>query len=571
VWNAQTGAELLVLKGHANAVRALAFSPDGRRLASGGDDRTIKVWEATGPTVPRHAPVPPAGCPNVASRSLLVGNVESNGVQSVRFSPDGRHILTSDKAGVARIWDAATLAEERMLCGHKAHLSHANFSPDGQWISSGGRDRSLRLWETATGKELRVWPDHVGEVYWSRISKDRRKVVCVADDGWVRLYHTATGETLQSWMAHEGGAWTVEFFPDEQRVITSGVDGILKVWDVASGRQLMAWHGHRGLVIPVAVSPDGQRVASGGTDHTIRIWDAGTGRELLNVRGHGDQVWDVNFSPDGRRLISAAFDQSVRIWDAASGRQLLVLRGKSDNQMTTTFSPDGACLAYGGNHPSFEVWDAATEADAVRWREEEEAAAQRWAAWGSEQVASARAARPSPDLIKSWLILAPIPLPTDRKLMEQISEEQLPGESRLRPRAGELTRAGSQELAWKPTRFDNGVIDFNQSAGPAEYRGGAAYAVCYVRSDRERRGLRLKLGSDDQSRLYLNGRPVCEKLDASHLAIDRETVEGVELRAGINVIVFKIFNEHGSWSGALRFTDDQDQPVEGLEFTLNPD
>lgn len=145
------------------------------------------------------------------------------------------------------------------------------------------------------------------------------------------------------------------------------------------------------------------------------------------------------------------------------------------------------------------------------------------------------------------------------------------GEVQLRPQAEESVRFGLQALAWKTAEFPDGVIDFARAAGAGEHLNKMGYAVCYVRSPQARRDLRLKFGSDDQSRLFLNGKLIGEQMDPGGLILDRQTVAGLDLQAGLNVILFKVFNSHGRWSGALRFVDEQDQPADGLEFTLNPD
>lgn len=237
--------------------------------------------------------------------------------------------------------------------------------------------------------------------------------------------------------------------------------------------------------------------------------------------------------------------------------------------MAATFSPDGTRLACGGNHPAFEVWESATMDEVAQWRAEDEAAAKRWAAWDQQAAAAKTALRP--DWIKSWLILAPIPSGAGQTLAQQLRDEQVAGETQLHPRAEEPVRVGSREMRWKPARFENGVIDFSRFVGAGETLGVTAYAVCYVRSAQARPDLRLKVGSDDQSRVYLNGRLLHDYPFPGPMVKDQSTVVGVDLRAGVNVIVFKVINQRSVWSGTLRFVDDQDQPARGLEFSLSPD
>ncbi len=172
--------------------------------------------------------------------------------------------------------------------------------------------------------------------------------------------------------------------------------------------------------------------------------------------------------------------------------------------------------------------------------------------------------------IRHWLVLAPIPLGTNQSPVEGLAQEQLPNERLPRPRAGDKARVGSGELAWREINLRDYLIDFDRLFGE-EKPWSVAYAVCYLRVNAPRKELRIKVGSDDQARIYLNGKQIYENLRGRALLPDEDTVSNVELRSGINVVVFKIVNGEELWKGSLRFTEKDGQPVQGIEVTLNPD
>ena len=174
-----------------------------------------------------------------------------------------------------------------------------------------------------------------------------------------------------------------------------------------------------------------------------------------------------------------------------------------------------------------------------------------------------------PGAIRRWLILAPIPLDIDQTYRSALETEHLAGEPALRPRPGDKTSSASRELVWRECSLQDYPVDFNHFLGEITRRS-VAYAVCYVRVPTARKGLLLKVGSDDQARVYLNGQKIYENFRDRALLPDENTVSDIELKAGLNLVVFKIVNGVGGWGGSLRFADKDDQPIPDLEVTLQP-
>ena len=194
------------------------------------------------------------------------------------------------------------------------------------------------------------------------------------------------------------------------------------------------------------------------------------------------------------------------------------------------------------------------------------------AAWRSERTAEEErqiVARPS-DSIKQWLILAPIALAAGQSGAEALDVEQIEGEGRLRPKAGEARSSAGGELKWRELALKDYVIDFNALLGQVREHS-VAYAVCYLRSEAEQHGLQMLVGSDDEAKVYLNGKQVYKCLDARVFVAEQDRVPDLALNAGLNVLVFKVVNELRDWQGSIRFTDAQGNPVKGVQVTLDPE
>jgi hypothetical protein len=173
--------------------------------------------------------------------------------------------------------------------------------------------------------------------------------------------------------------------------------------------------------------------------------------------------------------------------------------------------------------------------------------------------------------LRDWLILAPIPLADGETNGAAAADlEQIPGEANLRPRAGKRVHIGSKELVWKEHRAQGSFVDFNAFLGQ-ETIYSVGYAVCYVVSDRQRKDLQLRIGSDDQAKVYLNGKVVHTSREVRTASVDEDIVRGITLSQGLNILVFKVVNEGADWAGCIRFVDENGNPVRGLQVRLSPD
>ncbi len=565
MWDAARGEELFTLTGHTDPITSVAFSPDGQRIVTGSYDGTAKVWDAAG------------------ERGSVTLTGQSNGVRSLALSPDGQRIVTGGYDGTAKVWEAVSGRERLTFKGHSGSISSVAFSPDGQRLATAsGSDPIARLWEAISGRELLTLDGRGAGNGFVAFCPDGRRIVTAnyygADHQSAKVWEAATGKELLTLRGHSGGylgagIMSVAFSPDGQRIITGSRDKTAKVWEAVSGRELLTLRGHTGWIFSVAFSPDGQRIATGSGDQTAKVWDSVTGKELVTLSGHNSYVASVAFSRDGQRVITGSSDETAKVWEAGSGKELLTLRGHNSHVTSVAVSRDGQRIVTGSLDGTAKVWEAASVAQVTRWRQEERATAERLAAQKNERAAASvrdRALRGQDQgAIKQWLILLPIAY-EGQDGGRALQEEQVEQEAQLRPRAGERSKAGQGGLLWRAVKLEDERLDFNRLVG-AVTEWSVTYAVTYIRSEASQTNVVLRIGSDDQTRIYLNGKLIHEWVSARAYEADSDVVAGLELKAGTNVLVFKVVNEKAGWEGSVCFTDAPGQPLKGIRVTLDPE
>jgi WD40 repeat protein len=381
----QFSPEVYRLQRHLSWVKSVAYSPDGKRIISSSSDKTLRLWDATGQPIgePLQAPedVVNSGALALSPDGTRIGSgggtlhlwdaqtrqpigeipqVTWLGINSVAFSPNGKHIVSGSSDKMVRIWDAQTGHPiGKPLTGHEKAVRSVAFSPDGTRIVSGSEDYTLRLWDTQTGQPIgQPFQGHEDRVNSVAFSPDGARVVSGSSDNTVRLWDAQTGKPIgPPWRGHTNDVSSVAFSPDGMYVISGG-DRTVRFWD-AQVEQPIKWQLQgRNSFTSVAFSSDGKRIVSGNEDKTVRLWDAQTGKPIGDpMKGEGD-VEAVAFSPDGKRIVSSSRDKKVRLWDAQTGRLIGTPMKVDWGDEAVAFSPDGKHILSGNR---LRLWDAQTQ------------------------------------------------------------------------------------------------------------------------------------------------------------------------------------------------------------------
>jgi WD40 repeat protein len=354
LWDAAAGQLIAVLAGHSN-MNTAAFSPDGRRIATGSWDRTARLWDG------------------VTGQSIAVLRGHAGRVGGVRFSPDGTRVVTRSDDATLRLWDAETGELAAVLRGHGgyggAFAVEPVFTPDGSYLVSGGLDKTVRLWDLRLVERQGILRGHGSFVYDVAFCPDGEEVASAAWDSTVRLWDATTGRQTgcleHTDAAQKNGFLSGVAYGRDGRQIVTVCRGLgVTLWDATTSKRQQAWPiawGENFAADSRAVlNPAGTVVAAGSVEGPVHLWDAVTGKPVATLAGHKGYVTDVAFRPDGAQLATAGEDGTVRLWDAVTHAPLAVLRGHSGIVGRVAYSADGSLLASGSSDKTIRLWDART-------------------------------------------------------------------------------------------------------------------------------------------------------------------------------------------------------------------
>ena len=313
----------------------LKFATAANCLLAAGDDSRLRVF-AIGKNQDSVLPITWQG--------------HTNRVSGVAFSPDGRRIVSSGEDGVVKIWDGQTCKMVLELKGHLGSVYGVAWSANGKRIASASMDKTVKVWDADTGALLLTLTGHTGPVSSVAFSTDNQRIVSGGgskEKGEVIVWDAARGGDLLTLQGHTGGVMCVAISPDGKRIVSGSWDTTLKVWDANTGKVIYTMKGHGAPVVCVAFSPNGQRIVSGGGDATLKIWDASNGKELNTLKSHTAAIYSLAISSDGKRIISASLNTSLKEWDADSGKLLRDLRGYTSPIFAVAYSSDGNRIVSG--------------------------------------------------------------------------------------------------------------------------------------------------------------------------------------------------------------------------------
>lgn len=339
VWNLEHVTMLATLQGHSKIIQSIAFSPDGTRLATGALDGTVCIWDS------------------VSFQMLRLLDSHEQGLSKIAWSPDGL-LLASAGDDSIRLWSFQNEVEGRTLEDNGNTIFGLAFSPDSRLLVSGGTDQLVKVWDVASEKCLESLRGHTATVVDIAWSPDGYLLASGSYDTTVRLWHAKPIGAQQVLLGHIDGVQSVAFTADGTTLLSGGEDRSVRLWETASGDCIRLMQGYTLSCYSVAWHPQSEIVAAAMSDARIMLWNPTKAKLLHVLQGHTQAVYTVAWSPDGQLLASGSADQTIRLWDASTGECLSVLQYHLGNVKSIAWSPSGSMLVSGGFHDGMVcVWN----------------------------------------------------------------------------------------------------------------------------------------------------------------------------------------------------------------------
>ncbi|KAF9366593.1 hypothetical protein BGX34_000613 [Mortierella sp. NVP85] len=314
VYSTLSWERLWMLEGHRDSVKSIVYSLSSDRIASGGADRTVRLWNI------------------LTGVCIHVMNGHDDWIWNVAYSPQEDQVVSVSSDMTMKLWDVETGDCRHIWIGHTGDVVGVLYSPKGNQIASSGYDCTVRLWDTQTGKCRHVLRGHENVVQSLAYSPEGDKVASASYDHTVRLWNVSTGTCHHTFSGHTSIVNSVVYSPNGDQVASCSADGSVRLWDINTGICLHILLGHNDSATKVVYSPKGELVASAGNDKTVRVWDAETGACRQTLTGHSYTILSVVFSPKGDQLASGSPDKTVRLWDVGGGTSQHISSGHASSK-----------------------------------------------------------------------------------------------------------------------------------------------------------------------------------------------------------------------------------------------
>jgi len=300
-------------------IGALAYRPDGKLLALG----TYKEIRLVDPV-------------SGATQARLTGHAEA--IRALAFSADGKLLAAAGglpaRSGELKIWDVETRKEQRTIKGHSDCIYAVAFSPDGKSVATSSYDKLIKLWSVETGQEIRTFKDHIDAIYALAFTPDGARLISGAADRTVKVWNVATGERLFTMSEPQDGLNTIALDPTGTFVAAGGLDKTIRVWSLGpkGGTLVNSLIAHEDAILKIVYSPDGKLLASSAADKTIKIFNAADLTEVKTLADQPDWVLALEFSPDGKTFAAGRYDGSLEIYNVGQVLHAAINQARSAAQ-----------------------------------------------------------------------------------------------------------------------------------------------------------------------------------------------------------------------------------------------
>ncbi|KZT13292.1 WD40 repeat-like protein [Laetiporus sulphureus 93-53] len=338
-WKVGGFGDSRTLDEHTGGICALAYSPNGRYIATGSENAIVTIWDAQ------------------SGRRLHTCEQHMDAVCSLAFSPDSTQVVSGSRDGTAIVWGIADGALVIMLRGHQGFVYSVSWSPDNKTIATGSVDFTMRLWDASTGAQRSISDDHSGIVMLVAFSPDSTRVVSAGADYSARVWDATNGQQISVYEGHEGIIYSMAFSPDSRRIVSGSDDGTARIWYAQSADELVALHKHDGSVWAVAFSLDLKKVLSAASDGTVEASDSYTGESLLSIGADGSLINMAAFSHDGKRICASLADNTIKVWNAETGAEVSTLTGHTDKVSLLQFAPNGQQIVSASDDGTLRLWN----------------------------------------------------------------------------------------------------------------------------------------------------------------------------------------------------------------------